>query len=286
MKNFISAIYIKTNSITEERICIGLFVASNEKSYFGWSENKLKIISKLTSEKVYQSLYNSFTSLNKEIKFSNADGYQKRIFESNKFSFEYFNYLSNYSKGLIEFSEPKIISNTIKGAEFAELYKMYLGESILAPTKKKTTDTLAKKVNHLLNNIIFKERANVNFEIDEKIIGTIYRPQKVDFISCNKGIYAGLIVDFTGSPSAIENKLYEFRVLVEGLKIFSEKRHFKNSGKYEIFFNTPTGIEQKKILDNAKLDKSSPFKLIEIERLEDVTKTLEKNNYKKFSEIL
>ncbi|MBK7667317.1 MAG: hypothetical protein IPJ32_08205 [Sphingobacteriaceae bacterium] len=67
---------------------------------------------------------------------------------------------------------------------------------------------------------------------------------------------------------------------------FAKRRDFDGEGKYEVYFNEPVEKEQKKILDNVMKDKSKPFTLKEIENLENVIRTLQNNNYRRFSEKL
>jgi hypothetical protein len=285
MKNFISTVYIKTNSVSDERICIGLFAGTTEQSFFAWSETKLKLIIKLVSSDVYISLSKSISNLKEDIIYKTESKHQGEFFYTNEYSSDYFRYLSRYSKGLLEFNEPKPISNVINEKDFGNLFELYVGEKLHKPISTSRKDSLYKHVKTILQHPIFVEKTDRNYEVPVTVAKTIYRPVEVDFISCNGSILTGHAIDFTNQPNTIEKKLYEFRVLTEGLKMFAEERKLDNAGKYIVYFNNPEGKEQKDLFNNVYEDKTKPFELIEVDAMEDITKKL-KNNYRKFSEII
>ncbi|WP_216690000.1 hypothetical protein [Hymenobacter siberiensis] len=286
MKSFISLIYIKTNPVSDEKICIGIFVGGEERNIFAWSDSKLKICTKLVSGDIYPSLSKTFINISKDAKESDSaeNGLKKLFIDNYKYSHSYFEYLNRYNDGIIEFKEPKILPKQISDDDFKKLFKLYVGESIITPKDKH--ETFYKKVKSHLLNPVFAQKTNLNYKIPEEVIGTIYRPQLVDFISCNGNILAGNAIDFSATPSNIESKLYEFRALVQGLKQFARNKNFRGRGKYTVYFDSPTGVEQSKILNNAYKDDTKDFDMKPIEDIDDVVTTLESHDYKKFSEII
>ncbi|MBK7667316.1 MAG: hypothetical protein IPJ32_08200 [Sphingobacteriaceae bacterium] len=144
MKNFISSIYVKPNSISDEKICVGLFIGGETTSYFAWSENKLKLTTKLASESVYSSLHRSFININNDITHKIGHESKGAIVKKHVYSSEYFQYLTNYNKGLIEFTSPKTISKSVDQKEFEKLFKLYVGENIIK-LNKEIKETFKKK---------------------------------------------------------------------------------------------------------------------------------------------
>jgi hypothetical protein len=282
MKNFISPLYIRTNTISEERICIGLFVSSDERLYFAWSETKVKLADRLIEGDVYPILKKNFQTIEKEVESCSYD----RPGCANKYSYNYFSYLDAYNDGLLEFKKPSILPKAVTIDQFQSLYKLYVGEamSLKEPSTKATT--LYQKVKHYLQDPVFAEKADKNYKVSETVISTIYRPQLVDFISCNGSLLTGYSIDFTASPTTIENRLYEFRALVEGLSAFAEKKRLKGPGKYIAYFEPPQEDAQVNIFRNALQDKSKNFELKPVDELAGVIELLERNNYRKFSELI
>ena len=82
MKNFIAPISIRTNSISDEKICIGLFVGSENGNYFSYSANKLKWIKKLLSSDVVVPLEALFENLKKQVQSNELD---QKLFTSDYF---------------------------------------------------------------------------------------------------------------------------------------------------------------------------------------------------------
>ena len=287
MKNFISPLYIRTNTISEERICIGLFVASDEKLYFAWSESKLRLSDRLIAGAIYPVLKKNFLIIEKELATCIDDPTNC----ANKYNYNYFSYLEAYNDGLLEFKKPSILPKAVTGEQFRSLYKLYVGEApatkdISSEPPSAKPDTLYQKVKHYLQAPAFVEKTDRNYKISETVIRTIYRPQLVDFISCNGSLLTGYSVDFTASPSTIENRLYEFRALVEGLRAFSEQYRLKGPGKYIAYYEPPQEKIQNTIFQNALHDKSKKFELRPVAEMAGAIDLLRKHNYRKFSELI
>lgn len=290
MKNFISPLYLRTNTISEERICIGLFVASDEKLYFAWSETKLRLSDRLIEGSVSPILKKNFLTIEKELAGCNNDW----ISCSNKYNYNYFAYLEAYNDGLLEFRKPSILPKAVTVDQFESLYKMYVGETVASKTPLVKDDhpqhvkpvTLHQKVKQYLQAPVFTEKTDLNYRVSETVIHTIYRPQVVDFISCNGSLLAGYSIDFKASPNTIENRLYEFRALAEGLTDFAKRKHLKGPGRYIAYYEPPQEEIQSAILQKAIHDKSKKFELQPVTEMEDAIDLLRKHNYRKFSELV
>lgn len=282
MKNFLSPLRIRTNTISGERICIGLFVAAGDTHYFAWSEAKLKLADRLVGGNTHPVLKKSFLTLEKEL--ANRD--QAGVSYATDYTSNYFSYLEAYNNGLLEFGKPSILPEAVTLAQFRSLYKLYVGEATGEKDPAAKPITLHQRVARYLRAPAFVKRTDRNYRVSEAVIGTIYRPQLVDFISCNGSLLTGYSIDFTASPTTIENRLYEFRALVEGLIAFASEHQLNGPGKYTAYFEPPREEAQASILRNALLDKSKNFELKPVEELAGISSLLEKNNYRKFSDLI
>jgi hypothetical protein len=110
MKNFLSAVYIKTNSVSDERLCVGLFCGSENGMYFNYSDEKLKLAASILPKDVVKSLNDDLKRIATEIKDVNTTAFSNK---ENTYSSAYFTYLSKYSSGLLHFTAPEPISSNI-----------------------------------------------------------------------------------------------------------------------------------------------------------------------------
>lgn len=285
MKNFLSVLYIKTNPLSEERICIGLFMGGEEKLFFNFSETKFKHVASLVSKEVANSLKSDLKNLKKEVEESSKRSSLYLSSERGMFKEGYFNYLSRYNNGLIHFSKPEPIPSVTTPELFDELYRKFTGE-VSNIKEKRPVHTFNSMLKMYLSHDAFETRSNRNFTIGPSIIPSLINTPKVDFISCNGSILAGKAIDLNSSLESIKNHVNEFWVLAEGLREFAVN-HFPNSGKYELYINEPTDNENKKIM--AALHRNHPKKPFEVKELEKLEKTagkLENDNYRPFSEVL
>lgn len=281
MKNFLSPLFIRTNTVSGERICIGLFVASEDQPYFAWSEAKLKLADRLVGGDTYAILKKSFLALEKELATTNQDSSY-----AVKYTYNYFSYLEAYNNGLLEFGKPNILPKPVTPTQYRSLYKMYVGEAMVVRSLAEKSPTLYQKVKHYLQHPVIAEKADRNYRISETVIGTIYRPQLVDFISYNGSLLTGYSIDFTAQPATIENRLYEFRALVEGLSAFAREHHLEGPGTYIAYFEPPREEAQTSIFQNALHDKSKNFELQPVEEMTSISNRLARNHYRKFSELI
>ena len=282
MRNFLSVVYIKTNSIAEEKLSIGLFMGSEEELFFDFSESKLKLISDILPRELINSIKADLKKLKKEIELSNSKTSKDLIISNKLFSFSYFNYLSVYSDGLITFSKPEPIPYLIDKDKFNNLFLKYTGDKRIAPRHRNIE--FSRVLSSYLKKETFTNRTDKNYEIKNNIIPTIIKSSKVDFISCNGSVYAGKAIDLNSEIETIKNHVNDFWVLSEGLKTFSNS-HFTGIGNYDLYINEPITKEHKKVVDVLKKKNSNaPFSVKDIDALEQTEAKLEKDNYIRFSE--
>jgi hypothetical protein len=286
MKNFISTVYVKPNSVSEEKICVGLFVSNPEKTFFAYSNSKLRLINGLVPLEVYHSINKTLKTLHSNIVEKNEGKRSPEMFPANVFSPEYFSYLNKYNKGLVYFSEPSTAAKSINEMEFEKLFAIYVGDELGHEKPAIAKKTMRKIVSEYLGREVFKMKADINYAIDNNVAQSIYTDSKVDFISCNGNIFAGKSIDFNKEAKTIESHLFEYRVLVEGLMAFAAKRKLVGVPKFVAYFNTPINREGKEILDRAVKDKSKNFGLNEVDELEKAERILNAHPYRKFSEII
>lgn len=288
MDAFTALIYIKPNTATDEKIAVGLLASGINKVHFAFSKPKLHKALALAGmninnnpiERYFKNIAKSINEDNtKEIHFSDT-------YILNK---EYLNYLNRYDNGIVYFEKPTPMAFPINDKQFAEIFKLMLGDSLPSDKHKHNEISFSKSIySKIEKRVLLKEKADIIYSVEPENVKGIGFPIVVDYISVNGSIYAGMHIDFNTEPSTIIKHYYEFKNLAVGLDNFSVKKGYKDFSSCSIYFNNPEGKEQKDILDRLRKDDTMKgVNLKEADQVEgDVAEIENKKNCSKFSEKL
>ncbi len=205
MKSYISILYAKTNSITDEKLSIGVIYFSDDKAILKVSEKKINIVQYITNNQVSSFLKsnlhlfeNKINEINEKLKL---DSSKKGILNK-----DYFEYLNKYSQGLISFAKLKPIYNGFNSEELDKLLLKFIGEDVITQI---TND------NHATSK---KYKFNKNLTIYPTMVEGILKP--ITFV---EGYYTkNQIVLFKEINLAkreyyLISELYELKALRESL---------------------------------------------------------------------
>jgi len=282
MKTYTSKIYIRPNTLADERVCVGLFAFSEDKSYFEFSERKLKWLKPELGPEVTKNLIHSLENIRIEIKrIDKADLFyheeSRRMFGEGAFK-----YLNVYGAGLMHFEKLSPNALDLNEEVFIRLFRRFVDSKPVA--EKRIKSSFKSSFKALIKRPEFKV-LDLDYSLSPSIVEGIYTDHKVDFIGKNGAILAGTAIDFNTEAPNIERKLFEFTAISRGLNVFSSSKRMKH-GKYFCFFNIPESKEAKAILDLAFNNSNKPFELKELDYLETLSPEIEKHAYSKFSEFL
>lgn len=118
MTDFYSILYANTNVSTGERFGIGLLMRIEEKVYFQYSVEKLRLLKGLYKDATYALLKSYLKSLQQEIA---EDTNIHNLLNS-----DYISYLSKYANNLITFSPPTSFNIKNSSDLFKRLYNKYI----------------------------------------------------------------------------------------------------------------------------------------------------------------
>ncbi|UOE41187.1 hypothetical protein MTP09_00650 [Chryseobacterium suipulveris] len=285
--NFLSIIYLETNSTTSEKISLGLLGVSEKHIFLKYSENKIKIAEKLAGSSFEKLVKFSLNSIKKQISIANNDFVENKLFDSNhQFKQEYITYLSKYAQGLFQFEAPKPYSGELNKNTFEKLFQKFI--SMAEPEFKKTN--FYNEVKSYVKKSAIYEKVDVDYNLDPKLIPSLIAKENVSFISKNGNIMAAQLVDFNSNEDLVKQHIYEFRSIVDSLEGFAKEQISKNhKGNYIMLFNKPEkNTKQEKLLNHLKsLEKQEdiPFKVEESNYIEKIEEKILKEDYQKFSEF-
>jgi len=131
MKNFYSILKLSPNIATQDSVAIGILLFDGVKFRYYFSEKKKRIANNLLDDKEV-NLNFIVNQIIEKCKSINLDKEELQFFyKSDKLSeISYFDYLSNYSNGLLQFSKPKIIFDEINDITFENLIGFLFKEPV------------------------------------------------------------------------------------------------------------------------------------------------------------
>ena len=286
MKSFLSIVYLQTNTVSGEKIAVGLLVISQSEVFFTVSEHKLKLVSKLSNADVLKHAEISFALISNKVAETNKENKSHSLLKNDSlFTKEYISYLNKYSKGLIQFDMPKSYAGVIDKKIFKALFQQFVAVWEEKPQTEKKQVQFTTAIKKQLNKPVFKEKVDIDYTLNPAKIHGILQPQNITLISKNGNILAAQAIDFTNSEDVIAKHAYELEVIVNCLqKVGQQEIKKKHDGSYYLLFNKPPkSSPQEKLLNDIKKTKSGIMNIEEAGYLEELEVILQKDNYKKFS---
>lgn len=286
MKSLLSIIYLQTNTVSGEKVAVGLLVISESELFFQISEHKLKLAAKLSNTDVLKHAEISFALISNKVAETNKENKTHALIKNDSsFTKEYISYLNKYSKGLMQFDIPKMYSGVIDKKIFKTLFQQFVGtwEEKQQPEKKQVHfHTTIKKQ---LSKPVFKQKTDTDYTLNPQKIEGLLKPQDITLISKNGNILAAQAIDFTTSEEVITKHTYELEVIIHCLeKLGKEHISKKHHGNYYLLFNKPLkNSPQEKLLNEIKKTKSGLMNIEEAGYLNELEDKIQKNKYNKFS---
>jgi hypothetical protein len=286
MKSLLSIIYLQTNTISNEKIAVGLLAVTENEVFFQVSEHKIKLAAKLSNAEILKHAEISFTLISNKVAESNKENKSHSLLKNDSlFTKEYISYLNKYSQGLMQFDIPKHYAGIIDKKIFKMLFQQFVGvwEEKLETIKK--TVQFHSIIKKQLNKPVFNQKTDIDYALDPQKIAGLLKPQHITLISKNGSILAAHAIDFTNSEEVITKHTYELEVIFNCLDKLGKENISKNhKGNYYLLFNKPAKKSpQEKLLNDIKKTKSGIMNIEEAGYLNELEGKLQKENYNKFS---
>src|SRR5690554_6512094 len=131
MKSFYSILKLSPNIATEDSIAIGLLLFDGENFRTYISPGKKRLANKLLDDKNLSLNFIIGQIIEKCDELNNDKKDLQFIYKSERFTdISYFEYLSNYSNGIIQFSKPNVLYNKVDESEFKKLIELLFNEPV------------------------------------------------------------------------------------------------------------------------------------------------------------
>lgn len=289
MKAFISPIYFQTNAISLEKLTGGLLLFSEKKNWMAFSEDKINIAGKLGGVELKKLVEHTESLLKNNVAKSNEllkKGDQELFKLKESVSQKYLDYLSKYSKGVIQFGKPKPIAIEASDAAFEKLFELYVGEKPSITGSKKKPVTFHSVIKKKLNVPGLDKKADIDYVIHPEQVSGILKPAQITLLTKNGAIEAVQAIDFCNAVKTIADHVYEFQAIAGHLNSINTG---KKSGKniYKVVANKPlAGSDQEKLFNAFYKTYKDAFDVIEPEEINEVIKNILAKPHQKFSEFL
>jgi hypothetical protein len=231
METFYNILYCPIRPVVDERLSIALLVRAQNKVFFKYSHDKLKVIKELLPESAFNLLKSSLKNIdayfNERNRNENStqillDGLEKH--PENFLNPEYFEYLNKYSNNLLHFSRPKSLDLIVTDELFETLYnKLIFGADSVQIKKNQLIERVRQKIDPKIKNHV-----NLQVELTSKQIASLVVPTPVWFIGKNDKDVTGEIIDFDKATSYLENDIRNHLYLLQSLKNGNQKYHAKH----------------------------------------------------------
>lgn len=284
MKPFYSVLYLKSESISDEKISVGMFLNAESKPVFDYSEDKLRVAAKIIDSDAVDSIERSLINIKKKVGAFSKDKKQIEAFDIEPFTSSYFDYLSRYSNNLLIYTKPSENIGDFRNEDFTSLFKLLVDKNYGIAEEKPVS--FKEKAEERLKTSWVSERLDIKYRVPKKKVKTIFSSKEVDYIGVNDSIYSGNIIDTATDHYVIENKVYQLRALIDGLMDLAESWKLKNGGHHILYYNEPEGKKQKNVIHDLMKDDTRKFSIKPWEMFEEEEKSIEKHGVGKFSEYI
>lgn len=219
MNSFYSIVKLSPNVATADSVAVGVLMFDGQKFRCFFSDKKKRLASNLLVGKGVN--INFLTSqLIEKCNAINADKEELKCF----YKFEklsdssYFEYLSNYSNGLLQFSKPNALQGLVTDNSFEKLIYFLFREPAV-----KTVVTFADDSSEI-NNIIERKllakvghRVHTRYKFEPTMFPSIYFSYQMDCIGRNGSLIGAKSLPFDKSLRSIDKDISHYFTLISTL---------------------------------------------------------------------
>jgi len=280
MKTFYSIIKIAPNPTAGDSLAIGLLVRDQERVWLRFSDRKKKAAKSLLDNEAevvdfaVTQLLKQKNHINKQL-----ESPQQVLFQSNidkSFNADYFNYLSRYCNGLLQFSPVSTLKDNILNQDkFDKLFQIFVDiiepEEPIVENDTKRKRFLKRIETKLIERV--KDQVHTNININQNILPSLFFNINIDCIGLN-GVFTGAkAIPFDQTKQTIDTHVSHYITLINTLVTKYGKKNDNN--KFFLIADEPvdTGGDLHNFWEI--LRKRDEFKLIHSEQAGTVAELIE-----------
>lgn len=272
--------------MTDDCLSIGLLVCDGTKYWLRFSEERKNSAKRLLDENadavdfIVKQITSHIQKLNKEIKKSNSE-----LFPLNSLlNSEYFSYLNNYSNGLLRFSKPSFLNDTINEEKFIKLFALLIDKNIEKEPKVK--DTANDKFYEAINKNLIKKvekKIHTKVNINSTTLPSMHFQYEMDCIGLNGAFVGAKSIPFNKSAQTLDKDITHYIALISLLSTTYNKDVKKNN--FFLIADEPSVINSPEHNTWENIIYNPLFKVVNSEQVDTIAETVEATKAKTFLEL-
>lgn len=257
MKSFYSIVKLSPNIATEDSVALGVLFFDGTKFHYFFSNSKKRFAKSLFSHKNVDLKF-IIHQIQERCDLINADQEENKVFYNyqNFSKASYFQYLSNYSNGLLQFSKPRAFFPKSNESSFEKLVGFLFKEplnkpEIVADEKNEATQRLIE--DKLINRV--NDQVHTHYKFNAEKFPSIYFSYEMDCIGQNGSLIGAKSLSFKKSFQTIDQTISHYFTLISSLT--SKYNRSLESNNFFLISGEPSEIEGKehKLWESIKYNK-------------------------------
>ncbi|MEO2060819.1 MAG: DUF3037 domain-containing protein [Mesonia sp.] len=219
MNSFYSILKLSPNIATEDSVAIGMLLFDGKKFRTYFSDKKKRLANNLLDDKNV-NLNFIVNQIIEKCNAVNSDKEELKLFyKFDKLSeISYFDYLSNYSNGIIQFSKPKPLYEEMNDIAFEKLINFLFNE----PLNKNylvASSELSLYRNVVERKLINKvdKKVHTHYKFKPEVFPSIYFSYEMDCIGLNGSLIGAKSLPFDKSAQSLDKNISHYFTLISSL---------------------------------------------------------------------
>lgn len=219
MKSFYSILKLSPNIATEDSLAIGVLLFDGKKFRTYFSDKKKRLANNLLDDK---NLNINFivNQIIEKCNTINSDKEELKLFyKFDKISeITYFEYLSNYSNGIIQFSKPKLLFEEMNDVAFEKLINFLFKEQIYSNYLVASNELpLYRSIieRKLINKI--DKKVHTHYRFKPEVFPSIYFSYEMDCIGLNGSLIGAKSLSFDKTVQSLDKDISHYFTLISSL---------------------------------------------------------------------
>ncbi|MDP3358311.1 MAG: hypothetical protein Q8S41_03080 [Lutibacter sp.] len=281
MKSFYSILKLSPNIATEDSVAIGMLLFDGEQFRCFFSDKKKRLVNSLLDEKNVNLNFIISQIMEKCNEINNDKNELQFFYKYEKLTdLNYFNYLSNYSNGLIQFSKPNMLYEKLDDTGFDKLINFLFKETLYKIEPPVDNFLVIKDIinRKLLTKV--SNRVHTNYKFNQEKFPSLYFSFEMDCIGLNGSLTGAKSLSFDKSLQVIDKDISHYFTLISSLT-----SKYKKSLEDNNFFLISEEPESNSSKEHKLWESVSYNKLITVinpEESDRVAELIIKNNSAKF----
>lgn len=277
---------IVPNEMSGDSLTIGIILASPDGLRFKISSKKVSLAKSLVSidgsllDFIEREITAKVQEQNKILLSS-----KNSLFEASTFLTDtYFQYLANYSNGLLKFTQPSIIADHVTESKFLKLYSLFVDGSTEPITKKDESKKTYEKIfySNINTNLIEKVKDKVHTKklIGSEVVPTLFTPFEIDCIGLNGELIGAKSIPFTQNKQTLQKRVNTYISVIAHLTATYKRSLVDN--RFFLIADAPSKNSPTFNFWNDLFNNENIVKVISSEDSGEVAELIEMRGAKKF----